>query len=97
VVERGAVEQIIQNYAKLAGSLRTRPTKEGMRLSGLKPDNVLSKLGMKNGDLLQSINGFDMSDPEKAVDAYAKLRSAGKLDITVNRDGAPFTVGISIQ
>jgi general secretion pathway protein C len=97
VVERGAVEQIIQNYAKLAGSLRTRPTKEGMRLSGLKPDNILSKLGMKNGDNLQSINGFDMSDPEKAVDAYAKLRSAGKLDITVNRDGTPFTVGISIQ
>jgi general secretion pathway protein C len=97
VVERGAVEQIIQNYAKLAGSLRTRPTKEGMRLSGLKPDNILSKLGMKNGDLLQSINGFDMSDPEKAVDAYAKLRSAGKLDITVARDGSPFTVGISIQ
>lgn len=97
VVERGAVEQIIANYAKLAGSLRTRPTKEGMRLSGLKPDNILSKLGMKNGDLLQSINGFDMSDPEKAVDAYAKLRSAGKLDITVARDGSPFTVGISIQ
>lgn len=97
VVERGAVEQIIQNYAKLAGSLRTRPTKDGMRLSGLKQDNILSKLGMKNGDLLQSINGFDMSDPEKAVDAYAKLRSAGKLDITVNRDGSPFTVGIQIQ
>ena len=97
VVERGAVEQIIANYAKLAGSLRTRPTKEGMRLSGLKQDNILSKLGMKNGDLLQSINGFDMTDPEKAVDAYAKLRSAGKLDITVARDGAPFTVGISIQ
>ena len=97
VVEKKAVEQIIQNYAKLAGSLRTRPTKEGMRLSGLKQDNILSKLGMKNGDLLQSINGFDMSDPEKAVDAYAKLRSAGKLDITVNRDGSPFTVGIQIQ
>lgn len=97
VVERGAVEQIIQNYAKLAGSLRTRPTKEGMRLSGLKPDNILSKLGMQNGDNLQAINGFDMSDPEKAVDAYAKLRSAGKLDITVNREGTPMTIGISIQ
>ncbi len=97
IVEKSGVEQIIQNYAKLAGSLRTRPTKEGMRLSGLKPDNILSKLGMQNGDLLQSINGFDMSDPEKAVDAYAKLRSAGKLAITVNREGTPFTVDIGIQ
>ena len=96
-VERAAVEQIIQNYAKLAGSLRTRATNDGMRLSGIKPDNILSKLGMKNGDMLTSINGFDMSDPDKAVDAYAKLRSAGKLGITVTRDGSPFTIDISIK
>jgi general secretion pathway protein C len=97
IVEKSGVEQIIQNYARLAGSLRTRNTKEGMRLSGIKPNDIMSKLGMKNGDLLQSINGFDMSDPDKAVDAYAKLRSAGKLAITVNRDGAPFTIDIQIQ
>ncbi|HTJ81176.1 MAG TPA: type II secretion system protein GspC [Polyangiaceae bacterium] len=97
VVERGAVEQIIQNYAKLAGSLRSRATKDGVRVSGIKKDSILSKVGMQNGDLLQSINGFDMTDPEKAVDAYAKLRSAGKLDITMSRDGTPTTINIAIK
>lgn len=97
IVERGAVEQIIQNYAKLAGSLRSRATKNGVRVSGIKADSILSKVGMKNGDLLQNINGFDMTNPEKAVDAYAKLRSAGKLDMTVTRDGAPTTISIQIK
>ncbi len=95
-VERSGVEQIIQNYAKLAGSLRTRATKDGMKLSGVKPDSILGKLGMKNGDLMQSINGFDMSDPEKAVDAYAKLRSAGQLSIAIGRDGSSQTIEIQI-
>ncbi len=52
---------------------------------------------MQNGDLLQAINGFDMTDPEKAVDAYAKLRTAGKLDITVSRDGSPTNISIAIK
>lgn len=97
VVERSAVEQIIQNYAKLAGSLRSRATKDGVRVSGIKKDSILGKIGMQNGDLLQSINGFDMTDPEKAVDAYAKLRTAGKLDITVSRDGSPSNISITIK
>ncbi len=97
VVERGAVEQIIQNYAKLAGSLRSRATKDGVRVSGIKKDSILGKVGMQNGDLLQAINGFDMTDPEKAVDAYAKLRTAGKLDITMSRDGTPTNISIAIK
>lgn len=95
-VDRKGVELIIKNYAKLAGTLRSRPTKEGMRVSGIKPDDILSELGLQTGDMLQSINGFDMSDPDKAVDAYAKLRKAGQLDIQMTRDGAPKTIGVKI-
>jgi peptidyl-prolyl cis-trans isomerase SurA len=53
--------------------------------------------GMKTGDVLTSINGFDMSDPDKALDAYAKLRRAGSLDISYQRDGAPQTVKVKIK
>ena len=95
-VDRKGVELIIKNYAKLAGTLRSKPTKEGMRVSGIKPDDILSELGLQTGDMLQSINGFDMSDPDKAVDAYAKLRKAGQLDIQMTRDGAPKTIGVKI-
>lgn len=96
-VDKSGVEIIMQHYAKLAGSIRARGTKEGMRLSGIKPDSVLGEIGMQNGDLLSGINGFDMSDPEKAVDAYAKLRKAGTLDMTMMRDGSPVTIKIQIK
>lgn len=96
-VERSAVNEIIQNYAKLAAGLRTRPTKDGMRLSGIKPNSLLSKLGMKNGDVLKTINGYDMSDQDKALEAYAKLRSSTKLAITVEREKSPQTIDITIK
>lgn len=96
-VDKSGVELIIQHYAKLAGSTRGKSTKEGMRLTGIKQGSILQELGMQTGDMLQSINGYDMSDPDKAVDAYAKLRRAGKLDMAITRDGAPITVQVQIK
>ncbi len=96
-VDKSGVELIISNYAKLAGSVRGKATKEGMRVNGIREGSPLGQLGLKNGDMLQSINGFDMSDPDKAVDAYAKLRRAGKLEIAASRDGSSFTVNVQIK
>lgn len=96
-VDKSGVELIIQHYAKLAGSLRGKATKDGMQLKGIKDGSILGELGMQNGDMLKSINGFDMSDPDKAVDAYAKLRRAGKLDLAFSRDGATQNVSVAIK
>ncbi|MBK6519528.1 MAG: general secretion pathway protein GspC [Polyangiaceae bacterium] len=96
-VDKSGVELIIQHYAKLAGSLRGKATKDGMKLTGIKETSILGELGMRNGDMLQTINGFDMSDPDKAVDAYAQLRRAGKLNLAFSRDGAPQTVNVKIK
>lgn len=96
-VDKSGVELIIQHYTKLAGSTRGKSTKEGMRLTGIKQGSILQELGMQTGDMLQSINGYDMSDPDKAVDAYAKLRRAGKLDMAITRDGTPITVQVQIK
>lgn len=96
-VERSAVPQIIQNYAQLAAGLRTRPTKDGVRMSGIKSNSILSTLGMKNGDILKTINGYDMGDQDKALEAYAKLKTASKLTIVLDRGGSPTTLDIGIQ
>ena len=54
-------------------------------------------LGMENGDRLQTINGFDMTSPEKALEAYARLRSADHLTIQVNRRGANMNIDYNIK
>lgn len=84
-------EEVLQDYARQAGSLRSRPQGDGVELRGLRADRALARLGLKNGDVLKDINGFDMSDPDKAVDAYAKLRRAKRLELRVLRDGKPMT------
>jgi general secretion pathway protein C len=101
-VERRVVDSILENQADLMKSARIVPEKEGdkivgIRLFGIRPDSLLGTLGLENGDRLQSINGFEMSDPQKALEAYSKLRTADHLTVAVNRHGQPTNIDFNIQ
>lgn len=101
-VERSVVDTILENQADLMKSARIVPEKEGgkivgIRMFGIRPDSLLGVLGLENGDRLQSINGFEMTDPQKALEAYARLRTADKLTVSVNRRGKPMTIDFNIK
>ena len=96
-IDRSVVDKILENQALLMKSARFVPdTKDGkvlgIRLFGFKPDTLLGVLGLQSGDRLESINGFNMGSPEKALEAYARLRTASQLDITVNRHNAAVSI-----
>ncbi len=91
-IDRGVVDKILENQSELMRSARIQPEQEngkvvGIKLLNIRPDTLLGTLGMENGDRLQQINGFDMTSPEKALEAYARLRTADKLTVQVTRRG----------
>lgn len=102
VIERSAVDRILEAQAEL---MKQRVVQEkegdrvvGIRVLGIKPGSVLSMLGIENGDRLETINGFEMSNPEKMLEAYARLRSgADKLQIHLTRNGKPTNVDYTIR
>lgn len=101
-VERAAIDAILENQAELMRSARIVPEKEGdkvvgVRLFGIRQDSLLGSLGIENGDRLSSINGFEMSDPQKALEAYSKLRTADHLTVAVNRRGKPMNIDFNIK
>jgi len=101
-VDRGVVEKILENQADLMRQARIVPEQEngklvGIRLFGVRPDTLLGTLGMENGDRLQTINGFDMTSPEKALEAYARLRTADHLTVQVNRRGQNQNLDFNIK
>jgi general secretion pathway protein C len=101
-VDRAVVDQIMENQAELMRSARIVPEQEngkvvGVRLFGIRPDTLLGTLGLENGDRLESINGFNMASPEKALEAYARLRTAQHLTVTVNRRGKNTNIDFNIK
>lgn len=102
-VERAVVDHILENQGEFMKSARVVPEKTadgkvaGIRLFGVRPDTLLGTLGMKNGDRLETINGFNMGNPEEALNAYARLRTANKLTIKVTRRGQPTSIDFNIK
>jgi general secretion pathway protein C len=101
-VDRSVVDKILENQAELMRSARIVPEQQdgkvvGIRLFGIRPDTLLGTLGFQNGDRLETINGFNMASPEKALEAYARLRTAPNLNVKVNRRGKPMSIDFRIK
>jgi len=101
-IERSAVDRILEAQAELMKQ-RIVQDKEGdrvvgVKIFGIKPGSVLSMLGIENGDRLETLNGFEMSNPEKMLEAYARLRTgADRLQIHLTRAGKPINVDYTIR
>jgi general secretion pathway protein C len=102
-IDKTVIDTILENQAELMKSARIAPEKSadgkvaGIRLSGIRPDTLLGTLGIQNGDRLDTINGFNMGSPEKALEAYARLRTASNLNVQVTRGGAPVSIDYRIK
>jgi general secretion pathway protein C len=101
-IDRAAVDEILDKQALLMGQVRIVPEQEngsvvGIRLFGVRPDSLLGILGIENGDRLQKINGFDMTSPQQALQAYARLRDADHLTVNLNRREKETNIDIDIR
>jgi general secretion pathway protein C len=101
-VDRSVVDKILADQAELMKSARIVPEKKdgkvvGIRMFGIRPDTLLGTLGFQNGDRLETINGFDMASPEKALEAYARLRTANNLNVKLNRRGQSQSIDYRIK
>jgi general secretion pathway protein C len=68
----------------------------GLRLFGIKPSSLLNTLGLRNGDRLESVNGFDVANPAKALEAYARLSTATRFHVRLERSGKPLELDLNI-
>jgi general secretion pathway protein C len=101
-IDRSAIDKLLENQAMLMQSGRMVPDTQngqtvGMRMYGIRSDTLLGTLGFENGDRLEKINGFDITGVEKGLEAYAKLRTADRFSVTVNRRGQPTNIEYHIK
>jgi general secretion pathway protein C len=93
-VPRGEIDRTLANLNEVAMQARIVPAfkdgqAQGFKLFSIRPDSIYSKIGVQNGDVIRRINGFDLNSPEKALEVYSKLKEAGRIEIEIERNGAP--------
>ncbi|WP_437624245.1 type II secretion system protein GspC [Sorangium sp. So ce1151] len=96
-VERSAIGAILEQQSELMRSVRIAPEPGGIKLARIRSGSLLEMLGLRTGDKLASINGFDISDAPRALEAYARLTTASHIALSVTREGKPMTIDVHID
>ena len=101
-VSRQLLDKVLSNQAELMRAARVIPYEEngrtvGVKVYGIRRNSLLGKLGINNGDVLSKINGFDLSSPDSALEAYTKLRQTDQFSIAMVRRGKPQTMEYSVK
>jgi general secretion pathway protein C len=101
-ISKDLVDKVLLNPMGFARGARVMPAMSngkpnGFRLYSIRPNSVLSKIGLENGDTLSAINGMELNSAEKGLEVYTKLRDATTLEVSLLRRGKPDTITYTIR
>jgi general secretion pathway protein C len=101
-IDRSLVDKILNDPSAIARSARIVPSikdgkANGFKMYAIRPNSVYAKIGMQNGDTIHSINGYEITSPDKALEVYQKVKSASSLSVQITRRGSPVTMEYSIK
>ena len=95
-------DALLNNPQSVMGLVRATPYVKGGRLQGyrISPGNdrqILTRFGLRSGDVVTSVNGIAMDNPIKALEVLRNLSTASQLTVDVERRGVPQTFTFSIN
>jgi hypothetical protein len=100
-VRRRALDTILERQAALMRTTRIMPRQQdgrviGITFYGVRPQSFMSLLGFQNGDTLLRLNGFDIASPDRALEAYARLRTADTIRAEFLRAGQAMYIDYTV-
>ena len=100
-IEKAEVDNALSNLNRVATQARIVPSfrngkANGFKLFSIKPGSIYAKIGLRNGDVIQKINGYELNSPDKALEIYQKLRDSTSVTIDLLRRGKTMTINYSI-
>ena len=101
-VEQSEIDYAMANLDKMSREARIVPNFQdgapnGFKVFSIRRTSALRKMGLKNNDILTSVNGFDLSNSSKALEIYSKLQSEKNFTLEILRGGEPMTMEYSVQ
>jgi type II secretion system protein C len=102
-VEQEVIDQIMENPEKLYSQIRVVPHKDkngdidGYRVSGVRRKSFFYKLGVKNGDIVHSVNSKPLTSMSSAMDAYNSLAESKSFTFDITRRNQQQTFNYEIR
>lgn len=94
VLDKDEFGNMLGDLGPLLSSARVVPNFEkgkinGYKIFAIKPGSIYEKIGIRNGDVIDSINGLRIETPDKALMMFQQLRSEDHFELAIRRGGEP--------
>lgn len=102
VVDQRELEHAFENMNQLLTQARMVPffnagKAEGFRIFAIRPNSLFEKIGLRDGDVLQRINGNELTDPARAFELFEQLKDERVVQVDLVRNGAKQTLSYEIR
>ncbi len=94
VISQEAVLNALDDMGSVLTSARLTPrvrggVVEGFLVTEIKPRGIMDAVGLKNGDILKRVNGYEMTSPERAIQVLTALKGETSFELDIIRNGRP--------
>lgn len=101
-LRREMINESMQDISKLMTQIAIRPHMEdgqaaGLALSNIKPNSIFRRMGLRNGDILQGIDGQEIQTVDDALKLYQNLQNAESVEVQLKRRGQERTINYNIR
>ncbi len=101
-LKRSQLEKALKSEEDISKQAKVRPhftdgRQDGIILTGIKPNSVYRRLGLRNGDILLGIDEADIQTAEDVSAIYQRLSSSSELTLKIKRRGRLTTMNYTIE
>jgi len=102
LVAQAEVDHSMENLSQLFTQMRAVPNMQdgktnGFRLFAIRPNSLFQKIGLQNNDVVQRVNGIELTDPARAMTLLQELQGEKRLSVDVIRGGETRTLSYEIR
>ena len=97
MVDRSDIQKSFQDLNQLLTQVRVRPhftagKADGLAIARIKAGSIFSRLGLRNGDIIQGIDNEPIQNPDDIMALYEKLESKSTISLQIKRRGKEKTI-----
>jgi general secretion pathway protein C len=102
-IPRETLDKYIGDLDAIGKMGRARPHRDengktdGFRLSGIRRNSLGSKLGIKTGDVVHSVNGKGLTNAKEAMEAWQTLQNDNSFSFEITRRGKKQTMEYTVR
>ena len=102
MLSRSKLQESLKDINQLLSQAKIRPhfrdgRSEGLAITNIKAGSFFADMGLKNGDVVQGIDGRDIESPDDVLEVYKKLTSGSQVELQIMRNGEERTINYKFK